>query len=133
MPINGASFPEGATVSSTGGTAKSLTTDSKPVKNGIHVIDASVTDYASRPNAFFTCVQPQYDPTTKSYSNAKKQARCYFPKVDAQGNLKLPGFDIRLNDNPCQTPAEITKMRQWLVQFATDPDFDSFWTVGTTA
>lgn len=131
--LNGAQLLSGATTSFAGGTAYTLTADGKPVKNGIHLVDAAVTDYATRPNYFCEVRQPVYDATTKSYSNWKKSAKGYRPKVDAVGNIKTPSWQIILSDNPCQTQAEVDAMKAEMIQFIQDADMASFWNVGTTA
>lgn len=131
--LNGAQILSGATTSFTGGTVYTLTADGKQVKNGVHLVNAAITDYATRPNYFLEARQPVYDPSTKSYSNWKKSAKGYRPKVDAVGNIKAPSWQIILSDNPCQTTAEVDAMKAEMIQFIQDSDFASFWSVGTLA
>lgn len=133
MGLQNASILKGAATSFTGGTARALSPDSVQVKNGIHLIDASVTDYTTRPNAFVAASPPVYSPMDKDYSNAKKSVKGYFPKVTANGNVRAPSIEIIIRDNPCQTVAEVQEMIDFGIQILADADFASFRSTGSLA
>lgn len=131
MGLQNASILKGATTSFTGGTARTLSTDSLQVKNGIHLIDASVADYTTRPNVYVAATPPVYVPSEKDYTNAKKSVKGYFPKVTANGNVKAPSIEIIIRDNPTQTAAEVQEMVDFAIQVLADSDFANFRSTGS--
>lgn len=133
MGVQNATILKGASVSFTGGTSVPLKADSVPVKGGIHLVDTTVTDYSTRPNMFLQATSPGYSPTDKSYSNAKKSFKAYFPKALSDGQVKAPSIEIIIRDNPCQTAAEVQAMVDCGLQFLADSDFAEFRTLGAIA
>lgn len=133
MGMQTASILKGATTSFTGGTARSLQPDAVVVKGGVHLIDVGVADYTTRPNFFIAASSPTYSPTDKDYSNAKKSAKGYFPKVTANGNVRAPSIEIIIRDNPCQSAAEVQEMIDFAIQFLADTDFANFRSTGSLA
>lgn len=133
MGLQNATILNGATTTFSGGTSVTLQPDSVPVKNGIHLIDIGVSDYATRPNAFVAASAPIYDKNLKSYANAKKSFQVYFPKVLSDGQVKTPSIEVIIRDNPCQSVAEVQKMIDWAIQFLADADFSNFRSTGSLA
>lgn len=132
MPLNNATIANAPTISITGGTPVTLTSDGQQVTNGVHLIDASVTDYRTRPN--LTCKSK--NPTLKSdgtYGKAKKSISIVCPKVLASGVQEFPTIRIELSDHPEMTQAEVDKLKAWACQVINDADFTSFWYTGSLA
>lgn len=130
MGMQNATIYAEASVTTTG-TASTLQMDSVPVKGGLHLVDISITDYASRPNVFVAASSPIYNKAEKSYANAKKSAQAYFPKTLVDGQVKTPSIEIIVRDNPCQTAEDIARMRAWAIQFLSSTDFAGFWATGS--
>lgn len=133
MPINGATvLKAGATTTFGGGSSVTLTTDGLEIKSGVHVIDASVTDYRIRPNFTFRNRPPalQADGT---YGKGKRSAQVDVPKILASGKQGFPRVRIELEDYPEMTQAEVDELRSLAAQAIKDADFDSFWRTGSTS
>lgn len=109
MPVNGASIPVGATFTPAGGTAKSYTSDGQSVVNGIHLIDASVTDFRTRPQMTLKTKLPSLD-NFGVYSKGRRSLVCTIPKVLASGKTVFPLIRIELEDHPETTAAELAAL-----------------------
>lgn len=132
MPLQNASIQDGATIGVTGGTTVTLSTDGLQVPSGIHLIDASVTDYRTRPNVTCRNKVPVLQPDG-TYGKGRRTMALAFPKVLASGKQGFPCIRIELEDFPEMSQAEIDKMRNWAAQVLTDSDFISFWQTGSLA
>lgn len=134
MPLQNASILNGATVSASGGTAVTLTTDGQKVNNGIHLINAANTDFRTRQNVSVRTIQPTLG-STGMWSKGKKQMSLVHPKVLASGISagvqEFPYFRLELGDHPEMTQGEIDALRVWAAQLIIDPDFDAFWRTGS--
>lgn len=131
MPLNGMTLLIGGTVSATGGTSKTYTTDGQVVPSGIHLIDASVSDYRTRPN----CTVKYKPPTLKSdgsYTKAKHSMVLVFPFIDSRGmtHFNLCRCEIEVHPEAAST---IATLRSAGAQVFTDVDTDQFWTAGSAA
>lgn len=132
MPLQNASILDGASISATGGTSVTLSTDGLQVPSGIHLIDASVTDYRARPNVTCRNKVPVIQPDG-TYGKGRRSTVLAFPKVLESGKQGFPCVRIELEDFPEMSVAEIDKMLNWAAQVLTDPDFVSFWRTGSLA
>lgn len=132
MPINGATLSEGATIAPTGGTSKVYTPDGLSVANGIHVIDASVTDARVRPGMTAKSV-PARIGSNGEWSNDKRELVITRPKVLVNGTQRFPNIRITLTVHPENTQAEIDMLTNLGSQALVDPDFVNLWRVGSIA
>lgn len=89
MGLQNGTILDGATVSATGGTSKTLTTDGLQVTGGIHLIDASVTDYRTQPNITAKNKQPVLQ-ADGYYGKRKRTMSLAFPKVLSSGKQGFP-------------------------------------------
>lgn len=133
MPLNGASIANGPTISITGGTAVTLTSNGMTVKNGIQLIDAAVTDFRTRPVVTAQSTPPALDKATGKWSKGKKSISITTPKILADGTQEFPNITVAMKDHPENTPAEQQKLREWAIQALQDADFSSFWSAGSVA
>lgn len=132
MPLNGMTFLQGGTVSATGGTSKTLTTDGQQVVNGLHLIDASVTDYRTRPN----CTIKYKAPTLKSdgtYTKGKMSFVGVRPMLSADGQTHFNLVRTEIEVHPEASAAELANLRSQGAQQLCDADTDNFWSTGSLA
>lgn len=132
MPLNGMTFLEGGTISVTGGTSKTLTSDGQQVANGIHLIDGSVSDFKTRPN----CTVKYKAPTLKAdgtYTKAKLSFVGVRPFLSADGMTHFNLVRTEVEIHPEASTAELGKLRVQGAQQLTDVDTDNFWLVGSLA
>lgn len=132
MPIQGMTFLQGGTVSTTGGTSKTLTTDGQQVANGIHLIDASVTDFKTRPN----CTVKYKAPTLQadgSYTKSKMSFVGVRPFQSADGKTHFNLVRCEIEVHPEASATELAYLRVQGAQQLTDVDTDAFWSTGSLA
>lgn len=133
MPLNGASIANSPTISISGGTAVTLTSNGMTVKNGIQLIDAAVTDFRVRPVLTVQSTPPALDKATGKWSKGKKSISITAPKILADGTQEFPNITVAMKDHPENTPAEQQKLREWAIQALQNADFSKFWSAGSVA
>lgn len=133
MPLNGATLLAGPSISITGGTVKTFTSNGLTVKNGIQIIDASVTDFRIRPVMTVKVTQPVLDKVTGKWLKGKKEISLTIPKLLADGSQEFPNITVILKDHPENSAAEIQALREFALQTLNDADFASFWAAGSVA
>lgn len=133
MPLNGATLLTGTTLGTTGGTAKTFSSNGLTVKNGIQLIDSSVTDFRIRPVMTVKVAQPVLDKATGKWLKGKKEISLTVPKLLSDGTQEFPNITVILKDHPECTAAEILLLLHYMAQALFDADFASFWTTGSVA
>lgn len=133
MAINNSTLLEGATAAFTGGTAKTFTIDGLKVNNGVHASDTSVADMRVRPGITCKGYPATVDSKTGKWSSGKREGVVTRPKILADLTQFFPNVRIVLTDHPEMTAAEITALRLMAAELLMDPDFDSFWGIGSLA
>lgn len=132
MPLNGMTFLQGGTVSAAGGTSKTLTPDGQQVANGLHLIDASVADYKTRPN----CTVKYKAPTLKadgSYTKGKMSFVGVRPFQSADGMTHFNLVRTEIEIHPEASATELAYLRAQGAQQLCDADTDAFWSTGSLA
>lgn len=127
MPINNSTILVGATgVTISGGTAHTMIADSKSVPQGIHVVDSTVTDFATRPHSTFSA---SASPVSRDgvYEKGKWNVSHVRPKLVSTGAYVGNVGRIALELHPETTAAELLEMKLQLVQCIMDSDFNDFW------
>lgn len=125
MPISGATLLNGATVSATGGTSKTFTDVGETIKNGKKVADLTVTDLRVRPTITVINKPPVLN-NLGIYSKGKRTQKLVMPKILASGAITFPLVEIRIEDHPEMTVAEVDALCCYAAQMLCDPDFQSF-------
>lgn len=133
MPLNGSTILDGATVSASGGSAKTFTVTGQKVNGGVFLIDASVTDYRTRPTMTAVSSQPTLMNDGKSFTKGKSTLCIAFPFSDAQGVQQYPCLRITLESHPEMSTANLAKLKNYAAQSLIDADFTSFWDTGSLA
>lgn len=131
MGLLNATIANAPTITVTGGTAVTLSSDGQYVQNGVHLIDASVTDYRTRPNLAVRVKQPTFNRSTGTWSKSSKYISITIPKILADGTQEFPVMKLELRDHPEMTIAEVLKLREWAIQCLQDADFVAFWNTGS--
>lgn len=132
MPLNGMVFLEGGTITAAAGTSKTLTPDGLQVVNGLHLIDASVVDYRTRPN----CTVKYKPPTLKAdgtYTKAKMSFVGVRPFLSADGMTHFNLVRTEVEIHPEASSTELQKLRSQGAQQLMDTDTDNFWSTGSLA
>lgn len=132
MPVNGAVINLGATVSATGGTAKTFSTTGQKVNGGQQVVDASNTDVKTRLSITVKSIPAQVG-SDGQWTNSKAEVVVSQPKVLANGTQKFPNVRIILTDHPEMTQTEIDNLMGLAGQVCTDSDFQNLWRAKVTA
>lgn len=132
MSLQTMSIPAGATLSAAGGTAKSFTPDGLTVASGIHLADASVTDFRVRPNMTIKVKQPSLD-AAGVYSKDKKSVTYVVPKILASGKTVFNLIRIEREIHPESTAAEQDHLLNVGAQLLFDTDVTAFWSSGSLA
>lgn len=131
MGIVNSTIATAPTISVSGGTSSTLTDDGASVSNGVHLIDASVSDFRVRPSVTFKTKQPTYDSKTDSWSKGRKSIQLVIPKLTAVGPTVFPLGRIELEDHPEMSDAEVTKILDWLAQLCALTAFRTFLKTGS--
>jgi len=133
MSLQNASILDGATISVSGGTAVTFTSDGQSVANGAHIINASQSDLRLREHMTLKSRLPKYNNTTGKYGKLIRSAVLTTPLIDSDGANYFPVVRIEVESRPDMTAAQELKLRVLSAQILTDTDFASFWTTGNVA
>ena len=131
MSLDGAIINTGATVSATGGSAKTFTSDGQTIVNGLHLIDASVTDFRVRPSMVVKVKQPTLN-SLGEYSKGKISVVYKVPIILASGATSFELIRIERESHPENTAAARLDFNVMGAQILTDTDFTSLWATGST-
>lgn len=130
MSINGMSILKGATgITLTGGTAAVFEDDGKEVKNGIHVVDTTVTDFLVRPYAIFSNRAPllQKGVYTKGY----REVTIGTPFMHTDDTIKFPVYRGKFEIPPEATAAQILELKLLACQSIMDAELVNFYQYGS--
>lgn len=122
----------GATLSATGGTAVSYTPDGKTIVNGLHLIDATVTDFRTRPRVTAKTKDPVLM-QDGSYTKDKRSITLVEPFIAADGNTYFNLIRIEREVHPETLAADSLDILKKGGQFCFDTDLTAFWASGSLA
>jgi hypothetical protein len=131
MPLNGAIIKKAGVNSVTGGTDVTFSSDGLTIQNGLHLIDASVADYRTRPALTVKYRQPSL--TKGVYSKDKKSLTLQMPIVLADGTTSFNLIRIEREVHPETAAAAALELNIQGAQMLWDTDFTNFWSVGSVA
>lgn len=133
MPIQGSVLKTGATsLTTVGGTDITFTPDGVTVVGGVHVSDASQTDFRIRKNMTVKNRVPSLG-ADGVYSKDKKSITITCPKILSSGKTVFNLIRIERELHPESTAAEGTELQLLGAQALSDADFTSFWQSGSLA
>jgi hypothetical protein len=121
---------DGATVSATGGTGKTYTTDGTSVTGGIHLADASVADFRVRPNITAKVKMPTLQ-ADGSYTKMKVSAVHVVPQILASGKTVFNLVRTELEVHPELSAAACVELRNKGAQLLIDAETTNFWSAGS--
>lgn len=130
MGLQNGTLSDGGSIAVTGGTTVTLSVDGQQVIGGIHLQDASVSDYRTRPNATAKTKMPSLN-ADGTYGKGKKSFTLVFPRVLESGKQGFPLVRIELEDFPEMTSNDIDKMCIWAAQALSGASFVNFWRTGS--
>jgi hypothetical protein len=133
MPISGMVIKSGGTNSVAGGTDVTYVADGQDVPNGVHVVNASVSDFRVRGNATFKNRIPVYNQSSAKWTKDKKAVTLVLPKLLASGEVVFNLIRIEREVHPESTAAEALELNTQGAQMLFDTDFTNFWSVGSLA
>lgn len=120
----------GATIAISGGTAQTFSPDNLEVVGGVHVVDASVTDFRIRPQITFTAKSPTKK-TDGSYTKEIRRAKLVFSYIDSAGIVQYDFVQVETSLSPGSV--NLPELRKKGAQLLVDSDTDNFFTVGSKA
>lgn len=127
MGIRDLAILKDATIAISGGTAQSFVPDNAEVKGGVHVVDASETNFLLRESV--TCKAKS--PTKKADGTYTKEIRSIKgvkPWLDADGVIQYDSVEAFVS-LAAGSPNR-SELRNKGAQFFVDSDTDSFYSVG---
>lgn len=129
--INGATFMKGATgITVTAGTSAAFTDDGLEVKNGIHVVDSTATNFITRPHATFKNRPAQLQPDG-TWSKGKRDINITTPIVLASGLVSFPVYRGTFELHPEMTAAQILELKMLACQSIMDADLNDYYSFGS--
>lgn len=131
MGIQNATLLAGATISVSGGTAKTFNPDGFAVPNGIHVVDIGDADYRTRLNITAKNRNPVL--VNGKFSKAKRWLTLVKPQVEADGSISFNVIRTEIEFTTTLPAADYTDLLKMNAQLFTDSDFTSFLTIGSLA
>lgn len=129
MGIQNMTLLDGATVSATGGTAKTFTPDGVSVPNGIHVADAANADFKTRENIVLRTKNPAL--VNGEYTKGKRWVTYVAPMVLTSGTIVFNLVRVEVEVHPDMPSANFTEMLKKASQLFIDPDLTTFWSAGS--
>lgn len=129
--LNGITLLKGATSNTiTGGTATVFSSDGLEVKNGIHVIDESVTDLTVVPHMTFRN-KPHALQSDSSFSKGKRNFNFTFPYTLADGSISYQVFRGEMELHPEIPASVVLEMRLMSCQMIMDAEADNYFNSGS--
>lgn len=132
MGLQNASILAGATISVTGGTAQNFTPDGQTVANGVHLIDASVADFRTRPTMTVKTTPPTVLPDG-SMTKDKRVVTYVEPFINTKGVIEYDYIRIERRMSPESSAAKGTGLLVKGAQVCIDADFANMWALGSLA
>lgn len=133
MAINNISLLKAATgITVTGGSATTYQNDGLDVKNGIHVVDTSETNFLIRPHATFKNKAAAAQPGGK-FSKGVRSFNFTIPFAEADGTISYPVFRGTMDLPPTMSVAQILQLRLMATQIIMDSELDNYFVYGTIA
>lgn len=126
MPIT---IPVGSTISVSGGTAKTYSSNGVQVKGGVNLVDVSATDFRTRPSIVARYNQPVLQPDG-SYSKAKMTIARTAPQILASGKTVFNVVRCEIELHPEAEATVLDEMKGIGVNLLIDAELDTFWSVG---
>jgi len=114
----------------TGGTSATFETDGVEIKNGVHMVDTTESDFTVRPNITIKNRAHTLLPTG-IYTKGKRDVTLVIPKLLADSSLVFNLVRINLEVHPETTAAELLNLRLLGCQCFSDSDMDNFYSYGS--
>ena len=130
MALQNGTILDGATVSASGGTSKTLVVDGVEVANGIHLIDSSNPDVTTQLSMTAKSKPATLDAKTKLWQKQKSSLTVTIPQV-IDTVQEFPSVFITFSGHPKMTAAEKLRLRAIAAQTLVDADFTAFWDIGS--
>lgn len=132
MGLQNGTILDGATVSASGGTSKTLVPDGVEVVSGVHLIDSSNADVTTQLSITAKSKPASFDTKTGKWAKSKNSMTATIPQV-IDTVQEFPSVYITFSSHPKQTASEKLRLRAIAAQLLVDPDFTSFWDTGSKA
>lgn len=133
MPINGMQLLKNATgITVTGGTATTYQDDGLDVKNGLHVVDTTETNFLLRPHGTFKNKAASQLATGK-FTKGVRSFNFTIPYAEVDGTISYPVFRATMDLPPTMSVAQILQLRLMAAQTIMDAELDNYYLYGTVA
>lgn len=132
MGLQNGTILDGATVSASGGTLRTLVADGVEVVSGIHLIDSSNSDVTTQLSMTAKTKPATLDSKTGKWTKSKSSLTVTIPQV-IDTVQEFPSVFITFSCHPRMTAAEKLRIRSIAAQTLVDADFIAFWDIGSKA
>lgn len=131
MALNGSTLLTGATVSATGGSVKTFSSDGMTIQNGVHLIDVAETDFRVQSSITVKVKRPTLN-SLGVYSKGKISLVIKAPIILESGATSFELIRIERESHPENTAAARLDLNVLGAQALTDPDFAQLWASSST-
>lgn len=131
MPLQGAAFLIGGTVSATGGTSRTFSLNGAKIQNGIQTVDSSETDARIRPTITYRSTDGVYDKSSGKFSQDRRETVVTRPKILADGTIDFVTIRTIYTGSREVTVAEMDTLLSENAQVCVDADTQNFWKSGS--
>lgn len=129
--INGITFMKGANgITVTAGEAAVFTDDGLEVKNGIHVVDSTNSNFITRAHGTFKNKPAQLQ-SDGSFSKGKRDFNITTPILLASGAVSFPVFRGNMELHPEMTAAQILELKMLACQAIMSSELNDYFTFGS--
>lgn len=130
MGLQNMQITTGATIAVSGGTAQTFSPDNLEVAGGVHVVDATVSDFRVRPGITFKAKSPTKK-TDGTFTKEIRSGKLVMPYLDSAGNVQYDFVEVTTSLTPGSV--NLLELRKKGAQLLIDADTDNFYVVGSKA
>lgn len=130
MGLQNMQITTGATIAVSGGTAQTFSPDNLEVAGGVHVVDATVSDFRVRPGITFKAKSPTKK-TDGTFTKEIRSGKLVLPYLDSAGIVQYDFVEVTTSLTPGSI--QLQELRKKGAQLLIDADTDNFYVVGSKA
>lgn len=128
MGLQNMQITTGATIAVSGGTAQTFSPDNLEVAGGVHVVDATVSDFRVRPGITFKAKSPTKK-TDGTFTKEIRSGKLVLPYLDSAGIVQYDFVEVTTSLTPGSV--QLQELRKKGAQLLIDADTDNFYVVGS--
>lgn len=130
MGLQNMQITTGATIAVSGGTAQTFSPDNLEVAGGVHVVDATVSDFRVRPGITWKAKSPMKK-SDGTFTKEIRSGKLVIPYLDSAGIVQYDYVEVTTSLTPGSI--NLPELRKKGAQLLIDADTDNFYVVGSKA